>query len=212
MTQATQLVANIHEFVPIPAKAKEIYKVLGNYRFYHFGEQGMDDRGWGCAYRSLQTVCSWLHEQNFTKSDGVPSHKDIEQVLLKSVDGYKGIPQWIGSWELFMYLDVCFDISSKILNSNSSEELLLKYEQIKEHFQKGGSPIMSGAGNSARIIIGIGKDENEEQIMLVLDPHYIGINDPEQIISQGYCGWSKMADIGKDVVFSNLLLPQVYTK
>ena len=42
----------------------------------------MDDRGWGCAYRSLQTISSWYRAQGFT-SAGVPSHKDMQLTLVK---------------------------------------------------------------------------------------------------------------------------------
>lgn len=41
----------------------------------------MDDSGWGCAYRSLQTIWSWFRLQHFTQAP-VPSHKDIQQILV----------------------------------------------------------------------------------------------------------------------------------
>lgn len=39
----------------------------------------MDDKSWGCAYRSLQTICSWFRQQAYVESP-VPTHKDIQQV------------------------------------------------------------------------------------------------------------------------------------
>lgn len=45
-------------------------------------QDGVDDRGWGCAYRSLQTICSWFRAQRFTSAP-VPSHKDMQLTLVK---------------------------------------------------------------------------------------------------------------------------------
>lgn len=40
-----------------------------------------DDSGWGCAYRSLQTIWSWFRAQHYTTKP-VPSHKEIQKVLV----------------------------------------------------------------------------------------------------------------------------------
>lgn len=40
-----------------------------------------DDAGWGCAYRSLQTIHSWFRCQHYTHTL-VPSLKDIQQTLV----------------------------------------------------------------------------------------------------------------------------------
>ncbi len=45
-----------------------------------------DDSGWGCAYRSLQTICSWFFKQLYT-SRGVPSHREIQQALVSIGEG-----------------------------------------------------------------------------------------------------------------------------
>ncbi len=41
----------------------------------------MDDNGWGCAYRSLQTICSWMILQGYTNKP-VPTHKEVQQILV----------------------------------------------------------------------------------------------------------------------------------
>ena len=38
----------------------EPYFVQGKYAYYHYMQDNMDDNGWGCAYRSLQTIFSWF--------------------------------------------------------------------------------------------------------------------------------------------------------
>ena len=40
----------------------------------------MDDKGWGCAYRSLQTIWSWFRLQGYTDRP-VPDHRAIQQTL-----------------------------------------------------------------------------------------------------------------------------------
>ena len=40
-----------------------------------------DDAGWGCAYRSLQTVHSWFRHQHYTQQV-VPTLRDIQQTLV----------------------------------------------------------------------------------------------------------------------------------
>ena len=40
----------------------------------------MDDKGWGCAYRSLQTIWSWFQLQHYTDRP-VPDHRAIQQTL-----------------------------------------------------------------------------------------------------------------------------------
>jgi Ufm1-specific protease 2 len=41
-----------------------------------------DDKGWGCAYRSLQTICSWFRRQHYTAAEP-PSHRAIQTALVK---------------------------------------------------------------------------------------------------------------------------------
>lgn len=34
--------------------------VYGKYMYHHYLQDKFDDEGWGCAYRSLQTLVSWF--------------------------------------------------------------------------------------------------------------------------------------------------------
>lgn len=49
-----------------------------------FFEDGFDDNGWGCAYRSLQTCVSWYRLQHYSE-ELVPSIPEIQR-LLKRID------------------------------------------------------------------------------------------------------------------------------
>ncbi|GLV34514.1 UFM1 specific peptidase 1 [Carabus blaptoides fortunei] len=60
------------------------------------------DKGWGCGYRTLQTLCSWV--RNTTKSAvNVPSIMDIQKLLVTMEDkpeDFIGSRDWIGSVEI----------------------------------------------------------------------------------------------------------------
>jgi hypothetical protein len=45
-------------------------------------QDNFDDNMWGCAYRSLQTVCSWFILQGYTTKP-VPTHSQIQQVEIE---------------------------------------------------------------------------------------------------------------------------------
>jgi hypothetical protein len=51
------IVAASASAAPLPACVTAA--VQGDYEFFHYGHQGVDDSGWGCAYRAAQMLCSW---------------------------------------------------------------------------------------------------------------------------------------------------------
>ena len=60
-----QKIYNPHMFIKTNKKDKYIeYYTKGIYEYYHYGDQSFNDHGWGCAYRSLQTLLSWFNLQN----------------------------------------------------------------------------------------------------------------------------------------------------
>ena len=131
----------------------------GKYAYYHYGQHGFDDSGWGCAYRAFQTVCSWLRLQGYI-TQTIPNHRQIQQVLqFQKVANNKiqclvdigdkpskfvGSRQWIGSLELSFCLQNMFGITSKILTSKSGTELAEHARALIFHFENGGAPVMIG--------------------------------------------------------------------
>jgi len=57
----------------------------------------MNDTGWGCAYRSLQTCHSWFYLNNKTDKKP-PTHLEIQKTLVRLGDKEKS---FVNSREVF---------------------------------------------------------------------------------------------------------------
>ncbi|KAF3623829.1 putative Ufm1-specific protease [Capsicum annuum] len=190
--------------------------VQGSYEYYHYLHEGLDDSGWGCAYRSLQTIISWFKLQNYT-SIVVPSHREIQQALVEIGDkdpSFIGSREWIGAIELSFVLDKLIGVSCKIINVRSGAELPEKCRELALHFENQGTPVMIGGGVLAYTLLGVDyNDATGDCAFLILDPHCTGGDDIKKIVNGGWCGWKKAVDSkGKHFFlhdkFYNLLLPQ----
>uniref|UniRef100_A0A0N4U8B1 Ufm1-specific protease n=1 Tax=Dracunculus medinensis TaxID=318479 RepID=A0A0N4U8B1_DRAME len=193
-------------------KAKgELSIIQGAYNYHHYMQDGINDNGWGCAYRSFQTIWSFFLIQGYTDKQ-VPSHREIQQSLHDCGDKdakFVGSRQWIGSLELSYCLENMLNITSRIIALNSGAEIVDNARQIGLHFKTNGTPIMIGGGMLAYTILGV--DFNEitgDCAFLVLDPHYTGDEIIDTVISKGWCGW-KPPSFWKSEHFYNLLLPDL---
>eukprot|EP01098_Paradermamoeba_levis_P005417 TRINITY_DN2283_c0_g1_i1.p1 TRINITY_DN2283_c0_g1~~TRINITY_DN2283_c0_g1_i1.p1 ORF type:complete len:136 (-),score=23.10 TRINITY_DN2283_c0_g1_i1:364-771(-) len=107
-------ITNIH--LHIPAKESKIHserdffaQVQGTYEYYHYLHDQFDDRGWGCAYRSCQTLSSWfcLLEAERRVGHAVTSPPTVleqQKVLVELGDKaskFLNSKNWIGSCEIF---------------------------------------------------------------------------------------------------------------
>jgi hypothetical protein len=74
-------------------------------------------QGWGCGYRTLQTLCSWIKlSKGDVCKEVVPSIKTIQESLVKMEDkpqSFIGSKEWIGSFEVSLVIDFLFDVSMK---------------------------------------------------------------------------------------------------
>lgn len=173
-------------------------------------QDNFDDDGWGCAYRSLQTLCSWFRFQGYSDKP-IPSHTEIQQHLYDIRDkpeNFVNSKKWIGSTEVSLYLQNIFKIDSKIMHVSSGSDLISKGPELAYHFKQHGTPIMIGGGVLAHTIIGVDYNSNTGDIrFLILDPHYTGADDLVVIQSKGWCGW-KNTNFWDKNAFYNLCLPQ----
>lgn len=111
-------IRNPHAYLNPPnIETGMIYVVQGIYGYHHYMQDRIDDNGWGCAYRSLQTICSWFKHQGYTER-AIPTHREIQQALVDAGDKpatFVGSRQWIGSIEVQLVLNQLIGITSKIL-------------------------------------------------------------------------------------------------
>lgn len=66
----------------------EIYSCSPNFLYYHYLQDGERDDGWGCAYRSLQTIFSWYKLQNYTKKAVIDNIGSINKRDSADFSGY----------------------------------------------------------------------------------------------------------------------------
>ncbi|CDP15077.1 unnamed protein product [Coffea canephora] len=217
LRKGSSLLKDVHLGIPSSGvSGGTVSLIQGSYEYYHYLLDGFDDSGWGCAYRSLQTIVSWFRLQHYSGID-VPSHREIQQTLVEIGDkdpSFIGSREWIGAIELSFVLDKLLGVSCKVINVRSGAELPEKCRELALHFDTQGTPVMIGGGVLAYTLLGVDYNEvSGDCAFLILDPHYTGTDDLKRIVSGGWCGWKKAIDSkGKHFFlhdkFYNLLLPQ----
>ncbi|XP_029848480.2 ufm1-specific protease 1 isoform X1 [Ixodes scapularis] len=217
------LLEDVHENLPVPAGAEHLTCVKGGYAYYHYGCDGVNDRGWGCGYRTLQTLCSWVCKRRKTASVcPVPSIAQIQEALVKIRDkpgSFLGSREWIGSVEASMCLDHFYEIPCKILHISSGTDLAGELNTLQRHFETVGSPVMMGGDTdaSSKGILGVCR-AGSTGFLLVLDPHWFSDDTrnfgKDQIARRrldvqenGWISWRSL-DSFMQGSFYNLCLPQ----
>ncbi|XP_012285599.1 ufm1-specific protease 2 [Orussus abietinus] len=201
---------NPHEAISTASMSDGKLSIVdGLYSYHHYMQDEFDDNGWGCAYRSLQTIVSWYRFQGYTDRP-IPTHRMIQKCLVDIGDkpsSFIGSRQWIGSTEVGFVLESMFGISVKVLCASSGEEMPMFASELHRHFQTQGTPVMIGGGVLAHTILGIYKESLTDVKFLILDPHYTGSDNLNTIINKGWCSW-KTKDFWKKDAFYNMCLPQ----
>ncbi|XP_011311376.1 ufm1-specific protease 2 [Fopius arisanus] len=204
-------ILNPHAAVTSLGSGFSVSLVKGLYAYHHYMQDKFDDSGWGCAYRSLQTIFSWFRLQGYT-GESIPSHRAIQKCLVDIGDkshNFIGSQQWIGSTEVGFVLETLLGISVRVLCAATGGQMQEQIISLKEHFQYQGTPVMIGGGVLAHTILGVAHNEETDEIkFLILDPHYTGPEDLKTITNKGWCGWKGLNFWKKDA-FYNMCLPQI---
>lgn len=162
---------NVHRGMPgSSVEGGRVHTVQGDYEYYHYMQHGFNDRGWGCAYRSLQTVLSWFRLNQYTTAE-TPSHEQVQRVLVGIQDkppSFVGSKQWIGSQEVGYVLDELAGVTSKFIFVSSGAELGTVARQLREHFETQGTPVMMGGGQLAYTILGIDYNEDTGEVEFII--------------------------------------------
>lgn len=212
--QTDDILINPHEAISqnddMLSSIRKAGVVQGLYAYHHYMQDNFDDNGWGCAYRSLQTIISWYRLQGYTEVP-IPSHQTIQKCLFDIGDkpsNFINSKQWIGSTEVGFVLESLLGVSVKILCASTGEEVSELASNLIHHFQTQGTPIMIGGGVLAHTILGVSCNESNDDVkFLILDPHYTGSDHLPTVISKGWCGW-KSKDFWKKNAYYNMCLPQ----
>ncbi|XP_072943093.1 ufm1-specific protease 1-like [Epargyreus clarus] len=208
----SNLLSNVHEGKLLEIEGNS-FLVCGKYEYYHTLCDGFNDTGWGCGYRTLQTICSWLNHNYAKNSVPIPSIPDIQQILVTLEDkpnSFLGSREWIGSFEVCIVIDRLYDIPCKILHVKKGDELGTLVDTLKGHFEMFGSPIMMGGDVdcSSKGIMGI-NIQGDKASLLVVDPHYIGKEQTNEFLqNKGWVKWQPLKDFLSSS-FYNLCLPQI---
>lgn len=212
------LLHNIHHGLALPDNVTDVQLVAGDYLYYHYGCDGFDDRGWGCGYRTLMSLCSWIRDQKMKslppqeKLHPVPSNRCIQEVLVKIEDKEKdfiGSKQWIGSVEVAFILDTLYDVPCKIIHINSGSELTNHLKTLCDHFKNKGSPVMMGGETdvSSKGIMGVAQSPMQSYLLLV-DPHFWGeAKEISKLQATSWVKWQPLTEFHGSS-FYNLCLPQ----
>ena len=200
---------------------KTIRTVQGDYIYFHYRQNSFSDevslcssktQGWGCAYRSFQTLYSWFLLQGYVK-ENVPSISEIQETLFQVGAKKKNIigsQQWIGSIEVGYSLQKLAGVDFRIITINSGAEVLSQVAEFRSHFETYGTPIMIGGGVLAYTMLGIAIDEDKIQDtqFLILDPHYVGPEDFKKITNPKKGGvWWRASKLFNTKDFYNFCCP-----
>ncbi|XP_045479688.1 ufm1-specific protease 2 [Harmonia axyridis] len=203
------LLFNPHETLRKTNNEGKIALVKGKYYYYHYNQNNMNDNGWGCAYRSLQTLASWFKLQGYVDRE-VPTFEEIQKCLVDIGDkptSFIGSKQWIGSMEVNFVLNTLLNVTCRIINVSNGPEMAYEGPQLVRHFEEYGTPIMIGGGDLAHTILGVDYNESTGNIkFLILDPHYVGPEDLHIIQNKGWCGW-KGLEFWNKTSYYNMCVP-----
>jgi hypothetical protein len=195
---------------PSGVQGGRVFTVDGHYAYHHYMQDRFNDAGWGCAYRTLQTQCSWLQLQHHTTLPP-PDHREVQRLLVKFDDkdpSLEGSREWIGAIELSVILRHRYGVEARTLFVASGEDVPSQARVLARHFHLEGTPVMIGGGMLAYGLLGIDFNEKTGEIMfLILDPHYTESEDLSTILKKGWCGWKKASDVFLAKHFYNFCMP-----
>lgn len=189
-----------------------VHTITDSYLYAHYSQDRLHDAGWGCAYRSLQTLLSWAFLQHYVSfPDGrLLSHRAIQSALIDVGDkpaSLLGSRDWIGANEVCYALERLTGISSRILHVTRGTEMGTVAGELASHFEEVGAPVMVGGGVLAWTILGVARSEKTDEVrFLILDPHYEGKDELGTIQAKGWVAWRSM-DVFRSDAFYNLCLP-----
>tara|TARA_B110000238_G_C16095979_1_gene426110 strand:+ start:905 stop:1474 length:570 start_codon:yes stop_codon:yes gene_type:complete len=156
------------------------------YRVYHYGDNKLDDTGWGCSYRNIQTILSCYKILYNDKID-IPDIRTILIFFNKNANSINKRDLWLEPYHIGKYIADKFNINgkhyafvtdnydfSKILKTDISfylenNRIINRFDTIlsiiKEHFRETNLPVVIDDGIYSYCFIMNG------EFILLIDPH-----------------------------------------
>lgn len=182
-----------------------------DYKTYHYGDNGINDNGWGCSYRNIQTIIS-CYKKVYNPSVIIPTLPEILRFFKKNIKSSKSRELWIEPYDIARYLNF-FDNKlmgshyvyvtndtdfSKILKTDVAfylnDNLIINdfsklYSIIKQHFKNTKLPVVIDDGVfSYCFTLNDNKDNNKnnnnKDTILLIDPHQP--DNPVQVKTIGF--------------------------
>lgn len=213
------LLRNVHLSIEPPGDGKT-FLTHENYDYYHYCCDQSSDAGFGCGYRTIQTICSMLREK-LGKFDGkiyrllqIPSIRNIQEVLVKIGDKSNKIidsRDWIGTVEGSYIFDELFSTPSYLIHISSGERISSKKKEIVDYFTSQGGLIFMGGDcdAAAKMIAGVHVSNSDEMSLLIVDPHCQGRpKDASVLVELGYVRWQHESEFIEGS-FYNLCVPKI---
>lgn len=235
------LLEDVHRDLPAPSPTGKNFLTKRSFRYYHYACDGFKDQvgkghqypilfanpmspllqGWGCAYRTCQSMASWVIGSRGLTDAVPPSLPEIQRILVAQGDkpeSFLGSRDWIGAMEVFYTLDALYDVPCKILHLSSGHQLPKHAQELCRYFESHGGLIMMGGDvdSSSKGIAGI-HINGEDVFLLVIDPHFVSESSTtvnftrEHLHRLGYIRWQHSSQF-IDSSFYNLCLPMVLQK
>ncbi|XP_061566038.1 inactive Ufm1-specific protease 1 [Cololabis saira] len=218
LQKISTLSTNVHMgLLNPPEVAVKLSTIKGDYQYFHYGCDGQDDRGWGCGYRTIQTMASWLH-YNLSPAAEAPSLPDIQRALVAMGDKPESFAcsrEWIGTVEASLVLDYFCHAPCRLVHvrGGGTELERVAVQELHQHFERHGSPVMMGGDRdgSSKGIFGVCTGLKGSHL-LVVDPHYYGCRlERTELQKRGWVAWKPVSSLDQSS-FYNLCMPQTARK
>ncbi len=158
-----------------------------NYKTYHYGDNNIDDSGWGCSYRNTQTIIS-CYKKYYDDTIIVPCISQILSFFKKDIMTKNKRDLWIEPYHIGEYINslnlnisgkhYAYVIDDKDFSKILKTDILFYLEQerivntfdsmlsiIKYHFKKSCLPVVIDDGLYSYCLLM--KDNN----IIIIDPH-----------------------------------------
>jgi len=164
-----------------------------NYKTYHYGDSNIDDCGWGCTYRNIQTIMS-AYTYFYNSTCKLPTIASILEFFQKDIRTPIKKTLWLEPYEAGRYLYGCYgiksnhliyirndsdilkilttDISVYLTNNRYTNNFNIMFSACKKHFNTNKLPIIIDNGVYSYCILSI-----KDNIIKISDPHTLNNNN-----------------------------------